>query len=183
MISAPGTKSQLEMEEETEERMAKLEGHPVLAELLKRIAAQETKHVAFYASQARDRLAKIVSSHHGRPQWLATLSWGAVGASLAITLAAIGKKGNTFQSKVPPVFGTSALGFSVMSVLVKIASTRLPTGEIVLNVMNADGTTAGYDLEMTAAVSDAVTSSSASVPSSSSSSGSLSIIACNSSSV
>jgi hypothetical protein len=38
-------------------RMAKLEEHPVLAELLKRIAAQETKHVAFYASQARDRLA------------------------------------------------------------------------------------------------------------------------------
>lgn len=38
-------------------RMAKLEKHPVLAELLKRIAAQETKHVAFYASQARDRLA------------------------------------------------------------------------------------------------------------------------------
>ena len=30
----------------------------MLAELLKRIAAQETKHVAFYASQARDRLAK-----------------------------------------------------------------------------------------------------------------------------
>ncbi len=32
----------------------------------------------------------------------------------------------------------------------------LGVGEIVLNVMNADGTTAGYDLEMTAAVSDAV---------------------------
>src|SRR3954466_10779248 len=29
-------------------------------------------------------------------------------------------------------------------------------GEIVLNVMNADGTTAGYDLEMTAAVSESV---------------------------
>jgi cyclase len=29
-------------------------------------------------------------------------------------------------------------------------------GEIVLNVMNADGTTSGYDLEMTAAVSDSV---------------------------
>ncbi len=28
--------------------------------------------------------------------------------------------------------------------------------KVVLNVMNADGTTAGYDLEMTAAVSDAV---------------------------
>jgi imidazole glycerol-phosphate synthase subunit HisF len=33
---------------------------------------------------------------------------------------------------------------------------KLGAGEIVLNVMNADGTTAGYDLEMTAAVSDAV---------------------------
>lgn len=32
----------------------------------------------------------------------------------------------------------------------------LGAGEIVLNVMNADGTTAGYDLEMTAAVSNAV---------------------------
>jgi hypothetical protein len=38
-------------------RLARQEGNPVLAELLKRIAAQETKHVAFYASQARDRLA------------------------------------------------------------------------------------------------------------------------------
>jgi cyclase len=33
---------------------------------------------------------------------------------------------------------------------------RLGAGEIVLNVMNADGTKAGYDLEMTAAVSEAV---------------------------
>jgi cyclase len=32
----------------------------------------------------------------------------------------------------------------------------LGAGEIVLNVMNADGTTSGYDLEMTAAVSDGV---------------------------
>jgi cyclase len=32
----------------------------------------------------------------------------------------------------------------------------LGAGEIVLNVMNADGTTAGYDIEMTAAVSDSV---------------------------
>jgi cyclase len=33
---------------------------------------------------------------------------------------------------------------------------ELGAGEIVLNVMNADGTTAGYDLEMTATVSKAV---------------------------
>ena len=32
----------------------------------------------------------------------------------------------------------------------------LGAGEIVLNVMNADGTKDGYDLEMTAAVSEAV---------------------------
>lgn len=32
----------------------------------------------------------------------------------------------------------------------------LGAGEIVLNVMNADGTVSGYDVEMTAAVSDAV---------------------------
>jgi cyclase len=32
----------------------------------------------------------------------------------------------------------------------------LGAGEIVLNVMNADGTIEGYDIEMTAAVSDAV---------------------------
>jgi len=32
----------------------------------------------------------------------------------------------------------------------------LGAGEIVLNVMNSDGTRAGYDLAMTAAVSDAV---------------------------
>ena len=39
-------------------RMADLEQDPVLAELLKRIAKQEARHVAFYTSQARDRLAK-----------------------------------------------------------------------------------------------------------------------------
>jgi cyclase len=33
---------------------------------------------------------------------------------------------------------------------------ELGAGEIVLNVMNADGTKEGYDLEMTAAVSEAV---------------------------
>jgi hypothetical protein len=38
-------------------RMAELEEHPVLAELLRRIAKQEARHVAFYTSQARDRLA------------------------------------------------------------------------------------------------------------------------------
>jgi hypothetical protein len=39
-------------------RLADLESHPVMSELLRRIARQEARHVAFYASQARDRLAK-----------------------------------------------------------------------------------------------------------------------------
>lgn len=37
-----------------------------------------------------------------------------------------------------------------------LEAVELGAGEIVLNVMNADGTTEGYDLEMTAAVSSAV---------------------------
>jgi hypothetical protein len=37
-------------------RLAALDGHPVLAPLLQRIAAQETRHIAFYTTQARARL-------------------------------------------------------------------------------------------------------------------------------
>ena len=50
--------------------------------------------------------------------------------------------------------GRVATGIKVMD-WVRQAE-NLGAGEIVLNVMNADGTTSGYDLEMTAAVSDAV---------------------------
>lgn len=50
--------------------------------------------------------------------------------------------------------GRKPTGIKVMD-WVKRAE-ELGAGEIVLNVMNADGTKAGYDLEMTAAVSDAV---------------------------
>ncbi len=39
-------------------RLAALEPHPALAPLLQRIAKQETRHVAFYATQARARLAE-----------------------------------------------------------------------------------------------------------------------------
>lgn len=38
-------------------RLADREAHPVLTELLKRVMRQETRHVAFYVSQARERLA------------------------------------------------------------------------------------------------------------------------------
>ena len=38
-------------------RLAKLEPHPALAPLLKRIAAQEARHIAFYSTQAAKRMA------------------------------------------------------------------------------------------------------------------------------
>ena len=50
--------------------------------------------------------------------------------------------------------GRVGTGIGVMDWVKKAQD--LGAGEIVLNVMNADGTTSGYDLEMTAAVSDAV---------------------------
>jgi hypothetical protein len=38
-------------------RLAELEDHPVLTELLERIQRQEARHIAFYATEARERLA------------------------------------------------------------------------------------------------------------------------------
>lgn len=62
-------------------RMAELEENATLAELLRRIAKQEARHVAFYASQARDRLA--VST---KAQKLARFAlknfWAPVGSSI-----------------------------------------------------------------------------------------------------
>ncbi|WP_238614767.1 hypothetical protein [Brevibacterium casei] len=37
-------------------RMAAMQDHPVLSPLLERIAKQETRHVAFYSTQAKERL-------------------------------------------------------------------------------------------------------------------------------
>jgi hypothetical protein len=62
-------------------RLAALEGHPVLAELLQRIARQESRHVAFYATQARDRLSR---SRKARTltRLALTNSWGPVGSGV-----------------------------------------------------------------------------------------------------
>lgn len=40
------------------DRLAIREGHPVLSTLLSRIARQETRHIAFYATEARERLGR-----------------------------------------------------------------------------------------------------------------------------
>ncbi|MGH3470866.1 MAG: ferritin-like domain-containing protein [Nocardioidaceae bacterium] len=39
-------------------RLIEIERHPTLTEILSRIAKQETRHIAFYATQARTRLAR-----------------------------------------------------------------------------------------------------------------------------
>jgi hypothetical protein len=62
-------------------RMIEREQHPELAKLLRRIQQQETRHLAFHASQARDRLERS-----RRAQWLARLAlrrfWAPVGSTI-----------------------------------------------------------------------------------------------------
>ncbi|MGK9146466.1 ferritin-like domain-containing protein [Plantibacter flavus] len=62
-------------------RLAQLERHPVLSVLLKRIAKQETRHVAFYASQARARLESSKSARR-LTRFLLRKVWGPVGSGV-----------------------------------------------------------------------------------------------------
>ncbi|MCU1407263.1 MAG: ferritin-like protein, partial [Glaciihabitans sp.] len=62
-------------------RMAELENDPVLAELLKRIAKQEARHVAFYTSQARERLAKSKKAQV-MARFALSNFWAPVGSSI-----------------------------------------------------------------------------------------------------
>jgi hypothetical protein len=62
-------------------RLIQSEKHPVLTEILRRIAKQETRHVAFYNSQARSRL-----EHSTKAQRIARFAlkkaWGIVGSTV-----------------------------------------------------------------------------------------------------
>ncbi len=62
-------------------RLAKLAGHPTLTELLRRIMKQEGRHIDFYATQARTRLA---ASHAAQRLTRAALGryWGPVGSGI-----------------------------------------------------------------------------------------------------
>lgn len=62
-------------------RLAALENHPTLTELLNRIAAQETRHIAFYATQARDRLAESARARK-LTHFLLKNFWRPVGAGV-----------------------------------------------------------------------------------------------------
>jgi hypothetical protein len=62
-------------------RLADLEKHPVLAELLRRIAKQEARHVAFYATQARERLGSSKKAQV-LARFALKQAWGPVGSSV-----------------------------------------------------------------------------------------------------
>lgn len=63
-------------------RLAALEKHPALSPLLQRIAQQETRHVAFYASQARKRLEKSGLARK-LTRLALTKAWEPVGSSIS----------------------------------------------------------------------------------------------------
>lgn len=62
-------------------RLAALEKHPALSPLLRRIAKQETRHVAFYATQARARLEKSAKARK-IARFALTHAWGPVGSGV-----------------------------------------------------------------------------------------------------
>jgi hypothetical protein len=62
-------------------RLAELEQHPVLAVLLRRIAKQEARHVAFYATQARERLGRSKKAQVFARFALGKF-WGPVGSTI-----------------------------------------------------------------------------------------------------
>ncbi len=64
-------------------RLAELEEHPALSELLTRIIRQEARHAAFYASQARDRLAASAKARR-LTRFALRRFWEPVGAGVAL---------------------------------------------------------------------------------------------------
>ncbi|MGN6446720.1 ferritin-like domain-containing protein [Amnibacterium sp.] len=62
-------------------RLAKLEPHPALAPLLQRIAQQETRHIAFYTTQATKRLEESKLARMFTRFALSNV-WGPVGSTI-----------------------------------------------------------------------------------------------------
>jgi hypothetical protein len=62
-------------------RLAELEDHPVLTELLDRIQRQEARHIAFYATEARRRLAESPRARR-LVRLLLRTKWAPVGSSV-----------------------------------------------------------------------------------------------------
>jgi hypothetical protein len=62
-------------------RFVAAESHPVLTEILGRIAKQETRHIAFYNSQARERLARSRKARR-ITRFALDKFWGIVGSTV-----------------------------------------------------------------------------------------------------
>ncbi|MGA8113482.1 MAG: ferritin-like domain-containing protein [Actinocatenispora sp.] len=62
-------------------RMIQREDHPELGKLLKRIQKQETRHLAFYASQAKDRLERTAKARN-LTRFALRAFWAPVGSSI-----------------------------------------------------------------------------------------------------
>ena len=63
------------------ERLMERENHPELTKLLKRIAKQESRHIAFYATEARDRLARSPRARRAT-RWALKTRWSPVGSGV-----------------------------------------------------------------------------------------------------
>ena len=62
-------------------RLAEREDHPVLTELLDRIQRQEARHIAFYATEARRRLAASPAARR-LVRWALRTKWAPVGSGV-----------------------------------------------------------------------------------------------------
>lgn len=105
--------------------------------------------------QAGAEKVSLNSAAVKRPQLIAEVSekFGSCATVLGLDANRVTKDGlETWEVFVNG--GRTPTGIKVMDWIRQAQD--LGAGEIVLNVMNADGTRNGYDLEMTAAVSDAV---------------------------
>ncbi len=142
------------------------EGRGIMADLVRRVADEvfmpltvgggiRTLEDATRLIQAGAEKVSINSAAVKRPELIAEVArkFGRCATVLGLDANRVRIDGRE-QWRVFVNGGRVDSGVDVMA-WVKQAE-ALGAGEIVLNVMNADGTTAGYDLEMTAAVSDAV---------------------------
>lgn len=142
------------------------EGRDIMADLVRRVCEQvfmplcvgggvRTLDDAVRLIQAGAEKVSVNSAAVRRPQLIREISqrFGANATVLGLDANRIHIDG-TEKWHVFVNGGRLDTGLDVMTWVKQAES--LGAGEIVLNVMNADGTTAGYDLEMTAAVSDAV---------------------------
>jgi len=142
------------------------EGREIMADLVRRVAESvfmplcvgggiRTLDDATRLIQAGAEKVSVNSAAVANPDLISQISrrFGAQAAVLGLDANRVTKDG-VASWEVFVNGGRVPTGIEVMD-WVRQAQDR-GAGEIVLNVMNADGTKEGYDIEMTAAVSDAV---------------------------